>query len=290
MSTSSRSPSSTRARTSRLVPTILEYLFCFALAAVVLVPLYLSVVGGLKSSGQLSQDPLGLPNPAQWNQYVDLLTGTVGTFWMSLFNSLFVAAGTVFLTLAVCVMSAFALARMNFRGRTLITTYLMLGLLFPLAVAILPLYLQIRTVGLLDTHWGVILPQVAFGIPMTVLLLRGFFLSIPQDLEDACAIDGYGPLGFLVHMVLPLSTPILSTTAVLALVGSWNNFFLPLLVFNSESLFTLPLGVMSFQGQHASDWQMILAYLTLVMIPAVALFIAAQRYIVAGLTGGAIKG
>lgn len=277
-------------RWQRAVPRTIEYLFCLILAGVVLVPLYLSVVGGLKSSGQLSVDPLGLPNPILWNQYGDLLTGTVGTFWRALFNSLFVAGATVILTLAFCVLASFALARIRFRGRGLFTTYFMLGLLFPLAVAILPLYLQVRSVGLLDSPWGVILPQVAFAIPMTVLLLRGFFLSIPQDLEDACSIDGYGPLGFLIFMVLPLSTPILSTTAVLALVGSWNNFFLPLLVFNSESWFTLPLGVMSFQGQHASDWQMILAYLTLVMVPAVALFIVAQRYIVAGLTGGALKG
>jgi len=274
----------------RLVPSILEYFVCMVLAGIVLIPLYLSVVGGFKSSGQLAIDPLGLPNPFLWNQYGDLLLGTVGTFWRSLWNSLFVAGATVFLTLMLCVMAAFALARLPFRGRGLLNTYFMLGLLFPLAVAILPLYLQIRTVGLLDSPWGVVLPQVAFAVPMTVLLLRGFFLSIPQDLEDACAIDGYGPLGFLFYMVLPLSTPILSTTAVLALVSSWNNFFLPLLVFNSENLFTLPLGVMSFQGQHASDWQMILAYLTLVMVPAVALFIAAQRYIVAGLTGGALKG
>ena len=274
----------------RLVPSILEYFVCMVLAGIVLIPLYLSVVGGFKSSGQLAIDPLGLPNPFLWNQYGDLLLGTVGTFWRSLWNSLFVAGATVFLTLMLCVLAAFALARLPFRGRGLLNTYFMLGLLFPLAVAILPLYLQIRTVGLLDSPWGVVLPQVAFAVPMTVLLLRGFFLSIPQDLEDACAIDGYGPLGFLFYMVLPLSTPILSTTAVLALVSSWNNFFLPLLVFNSENLFTLPLGVMSFQGQHASDWQMILAYLTLVMVPAVALFIAAQRYIVAGLTGGALKG
>jgi raffinose/stachyose/melibiose transport system permease protein len=187
-------------------------------------------------------------------------------------------------------MAAFALARIKFRGRELFRNYFMLGLLFPLAVAILPLYLQIRTIGLLDSYLGVILPQVAFQIPMTVLLLRGFFLGIPQDLEDACAIDGYGPLGFLVNMVLPLSTPILATTAVLTLVYSWNQFFLPLLVFNTALKFTLPLGVMEFQGQHASDWNMILSYLTLAMVPAVALFISAQRYIVAGLTGGAVKG
>lgn len=269
---------------------LFEYAFCVVLAALVLVPLYLALVGGLKTSGQLAVDPIGLPGPVQWNQYGDLLLGKVGTFWQALFNSLFVAAGTVLVTLGTCVLAAFALARVAFRGRSALYTYFMLGLLFPLAVAILPLYLQIRTIGLLDSLWGVILPQAAFAIPMTVLLLRSFFLSIPQDLEDACAIDGYGSLGFLWNMVIPLSTPILSTTAVLALVGSWNNFFLPLLVFNSESLFTLPLGVMAFQGQYASDWPLILAYLSLVMLPAIGLFVASQRYIVAGLTGGALKG
>jgi raffinose/stachyose/melibiose transport system permease protein len=269
---------------------LFEYAFCVVLAALVLVPLYLALVGGLKTSGQLAVDPIGLPSPVQWNQYGDLLLGKVGTFWQALFNSLFVAAGTVLVTLGTCVLAAFALARVAFRGRSLLYSYFMLGLLFPLAVAILPLYLQIRTIGLLDSLWGVILPQAAFAIPMTVLLLRSFFLSIPQDLEDACAIDGYGPLGFLWNMVIPLSTPILSTTAVLALVGSWNNFFLPLLVFNTESLFTLPLGVMAFQGQYASDWPLILAYLSLVMLPAIGLFVASQRYIVAGLTGGALKG
>jgi len=268
----------------------LRYLFCIALAMVVLVPLWISVLGGFKSQGQLAVDPMGWPNPFLLNQYADLLTGKVGTFWRALINSVLIAGGTVFLTLVFCVMAAFALARIKFRGNNIVLTYFMLGLLFPLAVAILPLYLQIRTVGLLDTYWGVILPQVAFGVPMTVLLLRGFFLAIPIDLEDACSIDGYGPLGFLFYMVLPLSTPILATTGVISLVGSWNNFFLPLLVFNQEAMFTLPLGIMAFQGQYASDWQLILGYLTLVMIPAVAIFVASQRYIVAGLTGGAIKG
>jgi raffinose/stachyose/melibiose transport system permease protein len=277
-------------RVQRRVILTLEYVFCVVLTLLVLVPLYISVMGGLKSQGQLMLDPLGLPSPAYFNQYSDLLVGKVGTFWQSLVNSLVVAAGTVALTLAVGTLAAFALARLKFRGNGVFFNYFMLGLLFPLAVAILPLYLQIRNVGLLDNYLGVILPQVAFAIPMTVLLLRGFFLSIPVDLEDACSIDGYGPLGFLFFMVLPLSTPILATTAVLALIGSWNNFFLPLLVFNKESLFTLPLGVMNFQGQHASDWQLILGYLTLVMLPAIVLFITAQRYIVAGLTGGAIKG
>ena len=267
-----------------------EYSFCVLVTLVVLVPLYLAVTGGMKSMGQLVTEPLAWPAPMQAFQYFDLLNGTTGTFWKSMTNSLIVAGGSVFGTLVICSMAAFALARLRFRANAPIHSYFMLGLLFPLAVAILPLYLQVRSAGLLDSYLGVIIPQIAFQVPMNVLLLRGFFLGIPKDLEDACAIDGYGPLRFLWHMVLPLSTPILATVGVLVLVGSWNNFFLPLLVFNNPNLFTLPMGVMDFQGQHATSWNLILGYLALAMVPAVILFIAAQRYIVAGLTGGAVKG
>ena len=274
----------------RLTSRIGQYTFCILVTIVVLFPIYMGIFGGFKSKGQLLTDPVGLPHPMYYENYGDILNGSVGTFWQALGNSLFVAICTVCLTLIVCVMAAFAIARLKFRANDFFRNYFMLGLLFPLAVAILPLYIQIRNIKLLDNFFGVILPQTAFQIPMTVLLLIGFFRGIPQDLEDACAIDGYGPLGFLTKMVIPLSTPILATTAIIILVASWNNFFLPLLVFNTESLYTLPMGVMNFQGQHASDWNMILAYLTLAMIPAIILFISAQKYIVAGLTGGAVKG
>ena len=274
----------------RLIRNLVQYAFCILLTLVVIIPIYMGIGGGFKSMGQLMTDPIGLPDPVYATNYINLLAGTVGTFWRALANSLVIAAGTVGITVVVCVMAAFALARMKFKGNDLVRNYFMLGLLFPLTVAILPLYLQIRSLKLIDNDLGVILPQVAFQIPMTVLLLRGFFVGIPKDLEDACAIDGYGPLGFLVNMVLPLSTPILATSSIIVLVASWNNFFLPLLVFNTETKFTLPMGVMAFQGQHLADWNMILAYLSLAMIPAIILFVSAQKYIVAGLTGGAVKG
>lgn len=267
-----------------------QYIFCVLLLLVVIVPLYIGFLGGFKSMGQLIADPMGIPSPFDSTRYIDLLSGAKGSFWKALWNSVLVAGFTVALSVTICVMAAFALARIKFRGNELVKNYFMLGLLFPLAVAILPLYLQIRNMHLLDKYLGVILPQTAFQIPMTILLLRGFFIGIPQDLEDACSIDGYGPLGFLVNMVIPLSTPILATTGILSLVASWNNFFLPLLIFNSNAKFTLPMGVMEFQGQHLSDWNMILAYLFLAMVPAIILFIVGQKYIVAGLTGGAVKG
>ena len=275
---------------SRIATSTVKYGFLILVTLIIAIPLYISVVGGFKSLGQLQSQPLSLPIPFVASQYIDLLSGRAGSFWIDLSNSVIVAAASVLLGLAICAAAAFALARIRFRLQGLIYNYFLIGLLFPLAVAILPLYLQLRTLGLVNRYWGVILPQIAFQIPWNIVLLRGFFMSIPQDLEDAVAIDGYGPIGFFYFAVLPLSTPILATAGILALVASWNNFFLPLLVFNDSSRFTLPMGVMDFMGQHGTSWNQVLAFLTLAMIPAVILFIFAQKYIVAGLTSGAVKG
>lgn len=275
---------------SRALSSLLKYTVSIIVGLIVAIPLYICVIGGFKSLGQLQAQPMSFPVPPDISQYRDLITSAVGTFWDNFGNSVLVAALTVVLGIALCASAAFALARIRFRLSGLLYNYFLIGLLFPLAVAILPLYLQLRTFGLLNTYWGVVLPQIAFGVPFNIVLLRGFFKTIPAELEDATAIDGYGPLGFFYYMVLPLSTPILATAGILALVGSWNNFFLPLLVFNDANKFTLPMGVMNFMTQHGVAWNQILAFDTLAMIPAIILFILAQRYIVAGLTGGALKG
>jgi raffinose/stachyose/melibiose transport system permease protein len=269
---------------------IIKYFACAITALTIAVPLWIAVMGGFKSVGQLRAEPASVPHPFNWHQYGDMISGKVGLFWPMLWNSLVVGFGTVAVVLVVGTFAAYALARIRFKLNGLIYGYFQLGLLFPLAVAILPLYVQLRTFKLLDTRIGVILPQAAFGLAMMLMLLRGFIKAIPSELEEAAAIDGYGRFGFLFRIVVPLSTPILATVAVLTLVNSWNNFFTPLLVFNSEKKFTLPMGVMNFMGQHAADWNMILAFLTLAMVPAVAIYVFCQKYIVAGLTGGAIKG
>lgn len=269
---------------------IFRYLFCLIIFLIIAIPLYISVMGGFKSVGQLRALPMSLPNPLVWSQYTDMLTGKSGYFWRELSNSLIVGLGTVALVLVTGTFAGYALARIRFKLNGPIFVYFWLGLLFPLAVAILPLYVQLRSFNLLDTYLGVILPQAAFGLPMMIMLLRGFIKQIPMELEEAAAMDGYGRFGFLFSIVIPLSKPILATVSVLTLVTSWNNFFTPLLVFNTQKKFTLPMGVMDFMGEHAADWNLILAFLTLAMIPAIILYIICQRYIVTGLTGGAIKG
>jgi raffinose/stachyose/melibiose transport system permease protein len=137
---------------------------------------------------------------------------------------------------------------------------------------------------------GVAIPTAAFGLPLTIIILRPFFRAIPTELEDAARIDGCTTFGFFWRILLPLSRPALATVTVLAIVTSWNSFFLPLLVFQGAEQWTLPLGVMNFSSDHSSDWAKILAFTSLSMIPAILFYAVAERHIVSGLTSGAVKG
>lgn len=274
---------------TNIVYKSLKVIFLLIILIYTVFPLYVMFMGGFKTMGQLRRDLLGLPNPVQLDTFKNLLNPQTSTFWRSLKNSFIIMMGTVIFDVVLCCLTGFTFARIKFFGRELLYNYILLGLLFPLAVAILPMYLQMRKIGLIDTYWGVILPQAAFNLAFHTMLTRSFFEQIPMDLEEAAIIDGCGKFGFLVRMVIPLSKPIITTIAVLTLVGSWNQFLLPLLVLNDDKKFTLPLGVMQYQGQYATDWAKVLAYLTLSLIPAVFFYAIAQKEIVAGLTSGAVK-
>ena len=265
-----------------------RYLIAGLLALLVLIPLVMTFFGGLKTTGDLLSNPIGWPDQLHWENFGGILQSA--SFWLQMRNSLFVmlisAIGVVFLA----SMPAFIFARILFPGREVVFNFFTLGLLFPLAVAILPLYISLRQLMLIDSHWGIILPQVAFGLPGTILILRGFFAAVPQEIEDAAYIDGCSTFGLFWYVALPLVRPALAAVFVLAMVGSWNSFFLPLLVLNKENLWTLPLGIMRFQGQWSTDWARILAYVSLTLIPTIVFYFFAERHIVTGLTAGAVKG
>ena len=162
--------------------------------------------------------------------------------------------------------------------------------MFPINIAILPVYLVLRQLHLVDTLWGVIVIQVAFQLSGNIFILRGFFASVPMELQDAAYIDGCTALGFFWRILLPLARPALSAVAALTMIVSWNDFLVPLVVLNKDSLWTLPLGTMQFQGQYGSDLALISAFITLSAIPTIIFYLMAERQIVAGLTAGAIKG
>ena len=261
---------------------------CVIVGLSIVVPVLFGVLGAFKDNGQLVTNPFGLPSPWVTENYSEIL-GSLG-FWQPLGNSLLIAVATTVLVVLASAMAAFVFARFAFRGRELLFTLFTIGLMFPFAVAILPLYILLRQLGLLDNPLGVILPQAAFGLPVTITILRGFFRTIPADVEEAALLDGCSPFGFFWHILLPMARPALATVSVLAVVASWNNFLLPLVVFNDATWWTLPLGVTQFQGQYAADIARILAYVVLAMVPALALYVVAERQLIGGLTAGATKG
>ncbi|MER7168511.1 carbohydrate ABC transporter permease [Micromonospora sp. NPDC000207] len=263
------------------------HLVCIAVGALIVVPVWFGVMGGFKDNGQLFTNPLGLPDPWVPENYTGILGS--GTFWRQLGNSLVIAVSSTVIVVGAAAMAAFVFARYAFRGRELLVTLFAVGLMFPFAVAILPLFVLLRRMGLLDNPLGVILPQAAFGLPITIIILRQFFRTIPGEVEEAATLDGCGPFGFFWRILLPMARPALATVSVLAIVASWNNFMLPLVVFYDQSWWTLPLGVQAFQGQYADDTARVLAYVVLSMVPALAFYTVAERQLIGGLAGS-VKG
>ena len=268
--------------------SVFQWISLVLVALFTLVPLYTTIVGGFKSVGELRVSPFGLPESWAPNNFVDILGGP--TFFPSLWNSLIVALSTVVLSILLASMTAFALAHIRFFGRQFLMSFLMLGLLFPAATAILPLFIKLRDLGLLDSHLGIIISQVAYSLSFSILLFHNFFNQLPKELIDAARMDNCGYVRIYWFVTLPLSLPIIATVGVFAFISSWNNFLLPLIMLNSQEKYTWPLGIMQFQGEFMTDWPKILAYLTLTILPAIAFFLLAQRYIISGLTGGAVKG
>jgi raffinose/stachyose/melibiose transport system permease protein len=270
-------------------PAVLyKALFLAVMATFVLVPLLATVLGGFKSLGELRVNPFGWPQHWEWSNYGDILASK--RYWQLLRNSILISALTVTLTLIVASMAAFTFAHIKFFGSSMLLSYLTLGLLFPAATAVLPLFIKVRDLGLLDTYFGVALPQVAFGLAMSILLLRRFFKDLPPELLEAALVDGCTYLNFFRYVTLPLSRPILATVGTIAFVHSWNAYLLPLVMLNTDDLYPWPLGIMVYQGEYSSEWHLILAFVTLTILPTVILFIFAQKHIVAGLTAGAVKG
>lgn len=275
-------------RVARWSKRIALYVIAVVVMAVIVIPLGFSVLGGFRSNNQLVTDPVGLPDPWIFDNYRTLLQS--GEFWRQVWNSTLIALLTTAVVLPAASLAAFVIARYEFRARELVYGLFTLGLLFPIAVAILPLFIVLRQAGLLSNPLGVALPQAAFGLPVAIVVMRPFFKAIPQSLQDAARIDGCGPLRFYWHVMLPLSRPVLSTIAVITIVGSWNAFFLPLLVLIDPNQHTLPIGVNNISTQFSTDYSVVLAYTTLSMIPALAFYALAERQIIGGLTSGAIKG
>ncbi|WP_088288329.1 carbohydrate ABC transporter permease [Kineosporia sp. A_224] len=265
----------------------LVYLVALVVVGFTLGPVLYAVLGGFRTNAQLAQSPAGLPDPWVLDNYRRVLTGS--TFWTYALNSTVIAVVTTVVAVTFGLMAAYPLARYQFRWREPLYMVFVLGLLFPATVAIIPLFVIItRQLQLGNTWWGVALPQAAFALPTTIIILRPVLMAIPTELEEAAVLDGASRIQFFWRIVVPLSGPGVVTVGVLAFVASWNAYLLPLLLLQEDRK-TLPLGVADFSSQYSSDTAGVFAFTTLAMVPALVFFLAMQRRIVNGLQG-AVKG
>ena len=263
------------------------YFIALLFIAICIAPVLYLVLGGFRTNAQITTSPAGLPHPWVLGNYAGILKSV--TFWGEFANSTIVALASGIGIVVLGLMVSFVIARYDFKLKGAMYSLFAAGLMFPLVIAITPLYIIIKDLGLIDNLLGVIIPQIAFGLPTTVIILVPFLRAIPKEIEEAAALDGASRLGFFVRMVLPLSLPGVVTVGILAFIGSWNNYVLPLYVLNSQSNYTLPLGVQAFSSQYSTDTAKVLAFTSLAMLPALVFFSIFQKRIVGGLTG-AVKG
>ncbi|MFC4615305.1 carbohydrate ABC transporter permease [Cellulomonas algicola] len=250
-------------------------------------PVLYGILGGFRTNAQLAESPAALPDPWVFSNYAKVLTNS--SFWTYAFNSTVIAVLTTAIVVVFGIMAAYPLARYQFKGREALFMVFVLGLLFPTTVAIIPLFIMItRDLNLGNTWWGIALPQAAFALPVTIVILRPFLMALPKELEEAALIDGASRLGVFWRILLPLSAPGMVTVGVLAFVGSWNAYLLPLLLLQGD-MRTLPLGVADYSSEYSSDTAGVFAFTSLAMIPALVFFLAMQKRIVNGLQG-AVKG
>jgi raffinose/stachyose/melibiose transport system permease protein len=263
------------------------YVLAVIVIVLLLAPVAYIILGGFRTNAQISTDPSGFPSPWNINNYIDVLVGSV--FWRQVLNSTIAALTTTIGVVTLGLMASYVIARYKFNARGILYSLFAAGLMFPMTVAITPLYLVIKNLGLMNNLGGIILPQIAFALPTTIIILVPFLRAIPDEIEEAAFIDGCSRIGFFWRMVVPLAVPGVITTGILAFIGSWNGYILPLFILNNEASFTLPLGVQSFASQYSVDTAKVLAFTSLSMIPALIFFSLFERRIVGGLTG-AVKG
>jgi raffinose/stachyose/melibiose transport system permease protein len=254
-----------------------------------LVPLLVVTMTALRSEAEFMQNgAMSLPSALTLDSFRH--AWDIGNFATIYRNSILITVVKVPIGIFVAALCAYALTKLRLRLATPMLVVLLIGLTVPVYVTLLPMFILLRNLDLIDSLWGLVPPYVAFGLAFEILVLRAYFKSIPDELIEAARLDGATELGIFVRIVLPLSLPALAALGIIDAVGTWNEFLIALTVLSSEARFTIPLGLQNFQGQFTMEHTALNAGILLAIGPILLLYLAMQRFIVSGLTTGSLKG
>ena len=251
---------------------------------IVLAPMALILINSMRPTRQIFREPIALPESINLDSYVR--AWGEANFSEYFLNTVIIVVASVTLATAVSALAAYALGRYSFRGSTLLGIFFLSGLLLPFRLAIMPLFLLLQDLGLVDSRLGLILVYAATGVPFSVFILTAYFRQLPVDLSEAAKMDGAGEFTIFGRVMLPLVRPALATVAVFQFVPLWNDFFFPLVLLRSSEKWTLSVGMTRFFGEFQTDWSTLFAGITITTLPLIIVFLLATRQIIAGLTAG----
>ncbi|OUM95790.1 MAG: ABC transporter permease [Thermobacillus sp. ZCTH02-B1] len=276
------------ARKRKLAWRTFVYLVLILYAAINVYPIIWMALNSFKTNAEFSRNPFGLPKTFHLDNY--RIAWETARLEVYFFNSLFVAVAAVILTVLFGALAAFVFARFPFKWGNGVYWYFVLGMLIPIHATLVPMFIQERELGLLNTYAGIILPYIAFNLPVTVFILTSFMKSFSKDIEESAVMDGCGVFRVFWKIILPMSGPALATVVILNFINNWNEFSFALVLINEESLKTLPLGLANFSGQFTTNYGAQMAGLTLAILPVIIIYLFLEKYVVKGMTAGAVKG
>ncbi|NRD77174.1 carbohydrate ABC transporter permease [Bacillus sp. BRMEA1] len=263
------------------------FLFLLLYFIAIAYPIFWMIMSSFKNTAAIYNDTWGLPKKWLFSNYTTAWQQGVSSYFV---NSLIITIGTCILTVLVSSLCAYGLARFQLKGGKFLLLFVSAGLMFSPQSGLIPLYELIQKLGLLDTYWALIITFTAYRIPLTVLLIRSFFLSIPKELEEAAYLEGATSLSIFTKIFLPMSKPILFTGVILTAYYSWNEFLFSIIFIQKEELKPITSGLLVFKDALNTNWGVLLAGLVISAVPLIAVFLMMQKYFVRGLAEGSVKG
>ncbi len=273
---------------SKIISTIVSNLFVILFSVTCIYPIVWMIYSSLKSNKEFSLDTVGLPKVLHFENYVQAIQeGNISSYFK---NSMINTVVTVVAVIFISFITGYLLSRYAFKGRNLVYYLFLSGMLVPIYALLIPIFVEYKALGLLNNKITLILPYIAFALPMAVFLIESYVKSIPFEIEEAAFIDGSTLFRTMFSIIMPICKPVIATAAILSFLNTWNEFPLALVLIRSNKLKTMPIGLTNFVGSYTVDYPLLLSALMVSTIPVIIIYLLFYNQIMKGMTAGAVKG